>query len=91
MVAGLGIDAAHRADHLGGKQDVVDRDDLRQELLAGQMVDAGIEKYVVQHEVGQETELGVLCQAAVAPPMVRHRAAAVRNDELDGRELLEHR
>src|SRR3954470_10527963 len=29
--AGLGVDAAHGADHLAGKQDVVDRDDLGQE------------------------------------------------------------
>jgi phosphoglycerate kinase len=34
-MAGLGIDAAHRADHLRSEQDVVRRHDLQQKLDAG--------------------------------------------------------
>jgi hypothetical protein len=35
-------------------------DDFRQQFLAGQVIDAGIKEYVIQHEFGQETEFGVL-------------------------------
>src|SRR6266478_2678919 len=91
VVAGLRIDAANRADHFRGKKNVIDRDDLRQQLLAGQVIDAGVEEYVLQHEVGQQPELGVLRQAAVAPPMIGYGTATMRNDELDGREILENR
>src|SRR4029077_12705969 len=89
VVTGLRIDAANRADHFRGEQDVVGRDDLRQQLLARQVIDTGIKKYVVQHEIGQKSELGVLRQTAEAPPVIGHRATAMRNDEFDGREILE--
>ena len=48
VVAGLGIDAAHRADHLRGEQDVLDRDHLEQQVDARLVVDAGVEEDVVQ-------------------------------------------
>src|SRR5215469_18151042 len=91
MMTGLGVDATHCADHFRSKEDVIDRDDPCQQFLAGQMIDAGVEKDVPQDEVGQQPELGVLCQTAEAAPMVRHRTAAVRNDEFYGREILEYR
>ena len=40
--AGLRVDAAHRAHHLGGEQDVVGRDHLEQQLDARQVIDAGV-------------------------------------------------
>src|ERR1043165_9493799 len=43
VVAGLGIDAAHRTDHLGREQDVVDRQDPDQEIDPGLVVGAGVE------------------------------------------------
>src|SRR5881409_422296 len=43
-VAGLRIDAAHRADHLGGKQDVLHRNHLRQQIDARLVIDAGVEE-----------------------------------------------
>src|SRR5580704_19519109 len=46
VVTGFRIDAANRADHFRGEQDVVDRDDLRQQLLAGQVIDASVEEDV---------------------------------------------
>src|SRR5438132_13022286 len=84
VVTRLRIDAAHRTDHLGGEQDVVDRDHLRQQFLTGQVIDTGIEEYVLQHDLRQQPELGVLRQTAVAPPVIGYRTAAMRNDELDG-------
>src|SRR5215217_725963 len=43
VVAGLRIDAAHRADHLAREQDVVDRDHRGQQVDAGLVVHAGVE------------------------------------------------
>src|ERR1700683_4397745 len=37
--AGFRIDAAHRADHLAGEQDVVDRNHLREQVDAGLVID----------------------------------------------------
>src|SRR5579859_2300844 len=48
VIAGFRIDAADRSDHLRGKQDVFDGDDLCQKLDAGTMIDAGIEKDILQ-------------------------------------------
>ncbi len=47
-VAGLGIDAAHGADHLGGEQDVLGRDHAREQVDARLVVDAGVEEQVLQ-------------------------------------------
>ena len=48
VMAGFRIDAADRADHFRGEQDVLDRDDARQKLDAGTMIDAGVEEDVLQ-------------------------------------------
>jgi hypothetical protein len=87
--AGLGVDAAHRADHLAGEQDVVDRDHLGQQVDARLVVDAGVEEDVVQQVVLQQRLLQLLRQPAVAAPVVGRGAAAVRDDELQRREVLE--
>jgi hypothetical protein len=89
VVAGLGVDAAHGADHLAGEEDVVHRDHLGQQVDARLVVDAGVEEDVVQQVVLQQRLLQLLRQAAEAPPVVGHRAAAVRDDELQRREVLE--
>jgi hypothetical protein len=43
---GLGIDTAHRADHLAGEQDVLDGDNFRQQIDAGLVIHASIEEDV---------------------------------------------
>src|SRR5882672_9411501 len=80
VVAGLRVDAPHRAHHLGGEQDVVDGDDLGQQIDAGLVVDAGVEVDVLQHVIAQQRALEVLGDAPIAAPVVGHRAAAVGDD-----------
>ena len=89
VMPGLRIDPAHRADHLRGEQDVVQRNDLGQQFLTRQVIDAGVEEHVVQQMLGERRQLHVLRDAAEPPPVIRHRAAAVRDDELQRREVLE--
>ena len=67
----------------------VDRDHLGQQVDAGLVVDAGVEEDVLQQVVLQQRLLQLLRQAAEAPPVVGHRAAAVRDDEAQRREVLE--
>src|SRR5208337_956055 len=89
MMAGLGIDAAHRADHFAGEQDVVDRDHFGQQVDARLVVDAGVEEDVVQEVVLEQRLFQLLRKAAVAPPVIGGGAAAVRNDEAQRRKILE--
>jgi hypothetical protein len=88
-VAGLGVDALDGADHLRGEQDVVHRDHLRQQVDARLVVDAGVEEDVVEQVVAQQGLLQLLRQPPVAAPVVGCGAAAVRDDELQRREVLE--
>ena len=83
------IDALHRADHLRGEQDVVDRHDFGEQIDARLVIDAGIEENVVPHDFVQLGTPVVQRQAAKAAPMERHRAAAVRNDQLERGKILE--
>ena len=64
IVARLRIDAAHGADHLAGKQDVVHRNHARQQVDARLVIDAGIEEDVVQQMVLEQA-------ASSAPARVR--------------------
>src|SRR5688572_9555268 len=89
MVPGLRIDALDRAQHLRREQDVIDRDDLRQQLDARIVVDAGIEEYVAQQVILEQRSLHLLRQPAISAPVERHRAAAMRNDEPQAREVAE--
>src|SRR6185437_1542800 len=89
MMPGLGIDTAHRADHLRGKEDVVDRDHLGEEINARLVIDAGVEEHVLQDQLAERRALLVLRQAAIAAPMIGYGAAAMRDDELQGRKILE--
>jgi hypothetical protein len=86
---GLGVDAAHRADHLRGEQDVVDRDHLEQQVDARLVIDAGVEEDVLHHVLGQRRPLAACRRAREAAPVIGHRAAAVRDDEAQRREVLE--
>src|SRR3990172_7969413 len=85
----LRIDALHRAEHLGREQDVVRGNHARQQVDARLVVDAGVEPDVVQEVVLEERPLQFLRQAAKTPPMVGHRAAAVRDDEAQRGKILE--
>src|SRR6516165_498918 len=46
--AGFRIDPAHGADHLAGEQDIVDRNDPRQQIDARLVIDASIEEHVLE-------------------------------------------
>src|SRR5262245_35702601 len=48
VISGFRIDAAHRADDLRGKQDVVDRNGLEQKLDARPMVHTGVEVDILE-------------------------------------------
>jgi hypothetical protein len=56
---------------------------------AGLVVDAGVEVDVAQDVFLQWRFAECHRQSAEAPPVVRHRAAAVRNDEAQGGEVRE--
>ena len=86
--AGLRVGAADRAEHLRGEQDVVGANHLVQQVDAGLVVDAGVEEDVAQ-QLGGVRPAQPRGQAAVAAPVVGHRAAAVRDDERQRREALE--
>src|SRR3954471_3271734 len=51
VLAGLRIDAAHRAYHLGSEQDVLDGNHLEQQVDARLVIDAGVEEDVLQQMV----------------------------------------
>jgi hypothetical protein len=89
VLTGLGIDSLHRAQHFGGEEEVVDRDDVRQQGDAGQMIDAGVEEDVLQHVLAQRRLLHHLGEATVAAPMERHCSSAMRDDQLQRGEILE--
>src|SRR3984893_9758421 len=89
IMPGARIDALYGADHFRGEQDVVGRDHRGEQLDAGQMIDAGIEIDVPEQMLFQRRPLQILGDAAIAAPMIRHRAAAMRNDQLQGRKILE--
>src|SRR3546814_14686072 len=79
----------YRADHLGGEQDVFGRYHPGQQVDSRLMVDAGVEEDVVEQQLVQRRALHVLREPAVAAPVVRHRAAAMRDDEFQRGEVLE--
>ena len=88
-MAGLGVDAAHGADHLGSEQDVVHRDHAGQQVDARLVVHAGVKEQVVQQMVFEQGLFQLLRQAPVAAPVVGCGAAAVRDDEFERGEILE--
>ena len=88
LVAGLRIDAANRADHLGGKQDVVDGIDLGKQIDARLMVNAGIEPnmfFIISSSGGRL----LLSEARDIGPNGRRRAAAMWDDQAQRWEILE--
>src|SRR5262249_53510600 len=85
---GLRVDSAHRADHLAGEQDVFDRNDLRQQIDAGLVVDARIEEDVFEEMIAQQGPLQHLRQAAIAAPVIGCGAAAMRNYHAQGWKIL---
>ena len=87
-MAAVGIDAAHGAQQFGGEQDVLGGNDVQEQVDARLMVNAGVEVNVVQHQFLQgRLALHGLHQPTEPAPMVGHGAAAVGDDELDGREV----
>ena len=64
-------------------------DDLGQQVDADLVVDAGVERDVVQQLLRDLRLAVVQADATVAAPVVGHRAAAVRDDELQRGEARE--
>ena len=67
----------------------VDVDHPEQQVDARLVIDAGVEEHVLHQVLGQRRLLQHVGQAPVAAPVIGHGAAAVRDDEAAGREVLE--
>src|SRR5262245_24200276 len=89
VMPGVWVDALDGTDHLGSEQDVLDRHDLGQQLDTRQVIDAGVEEHVLEQVFLERRPLHVEREPAIATPVIGHRAAAMRNDELERREILE--
>ena len=90
IVARFRIDRPNRSDYLRRERDIIDRNDLGEQLGAWQLIHAGIEQDVAQQMLAERGRLHGLCQSAEASPMIRDRAAAIRDDELRGWEVVKN-
>src|SRR5690606_8540359 len=82
VVAGARVDAADRADHLAGEQDVLRRHDLGEQVDARLVVDARVDVHVAEEVLLQLRLAQRHGQTPEPAPVVGDRAAAVRDDEL---------
>src|SRR6478735_6514923 len=89
MVARPRIDVPDRADHFGGKEDVLRGDDFQQEVDSGLVVHAGVEEDISQQVLFQRGLPQGHGKPTEAPPVVGHSASPMGNDELQGGEVLE--
>ena len=89
VMAGFRVDAAHRTDHFRREQDVLDRDHLGQQVDAGLVVHTGVKENIVQQVLRQQGLFQLLRQPPEAAPVVRHSTTAMRDQELQGGEVLE--
>ena len=89
VVAGGGVDAAHRADHFAGKQHVLHRDHGVEQVDARLVVHAGVKEHVVQQVLVSSGFFISCARPGSGPSGKRHRAAAVRDQELERGEVLE--
>ena len=85
----LRIDPTHGANHLGGKQDVFDRNDVEKQVDSRLMVNTSIEIHIVHHRFRKRGQLQHVRQSPETTPVIRNRAAAVRDDELQIGEIRE--
>ena len=83
------INAAHRADHFRGKQDVLGRDHLGQHVDAVLMIDTGIEEDIAKNPLIQVAKPHILRHAPEPAPVIGHRPAPMRDDEFDLRKIGE--
>jgi len=89
VVAGLRVDAPDRAHHLGPEQDAAGVDDLEQQVDAGLVVDARVEEHVLHNVLAQRRPPQHVGEPAVAAPVIRDGAAAVRDNQAQAREVRE--
>src|SRR4029434_6943998 len=89
MMSGFRIDASHCSHHFRREPYGADSHDPGQQLYARQVIDTGVEKNVVQHMLGERRSPHVLRETAITAPVIRNRAAAMRNDEPQRRKILE--
>src|SRR5436309_5521804 len=87
--AGFRVDPSHRANHLAGKQNVVYRYHLGKQVDVRLVIYAGVEKDILHQLLLQQWLFQLLRQAAKTAPVIGHRAAAVRDQELQRRKVLE--
>src|SRR6478735_10532203 len=72
VVAGPRVDVPDRADHFRGEEDVLCRHDFQQQVDSGLVVDAGVEKDVLQEVFFQCGLSQCHGKAAETSPVVRH-------------------
>ena len=89
VVAGLRVDAAHRANHFGSKQNILHRDHGVEQINARLVVDTGVKENIAQQMFFQQRLLEFLRQATETAPVVRHSAAAVRDQKLQSWKVFE--
>src|SRR4051794_2158945 len=88
-MAGSGIDASHCADHLRTEQNVPRVNHFGEQVHAGLMVNAGVEKNVV-HDVTLQIRLSEhVGEPAVTTPVIRYGATAMRDDKAESRKIPE--
>src|SRR5690606_13232089 len=83
------VNAAHRADHLGTEQNVVDVDNAEQQIDTGLVVNTGVEVNVLHDVLSQRWALEHVGQTAVTAPVIGNSTTTVRNDNAQIREVLE--
>src|SRR6202011_692084 len=90
IMARLGIDAFYGPEHLRSEENVVDRNDFSEQVYARLMVHAGIKVDVPQQKFSQRGALQILRDTAITAPMIGNRAAAMRDYEFQGGEILKN-
>src|ERR1700733_11012832 len=69
ILSRLRINTAHRPDHFRAEDDVVGRNDFEQKLDSRQVIDAGIEKNVLEQILAKQRTLQILCETAISAPV----------------------
>src|SRR6266853_78642 len=69
VLVGLRIDPADGSNHLGSKQYIVDRNNLRQQIETRLVINTCIEEHVVANHVRQHRTFHILSETAIPAPM----------------------
>ena len=88
-MSGFRINALDGPYHFRREEDVVRRNDFREQIDAGLVIDTGVKVNIVQQQILQKGTLHVLSDTAITAPVVRHSPAAVRDNEFESGEIFE--